>query len=271
MRTSFNHYFVLLACCTALVLTGCEYSQNPSLSKEAEMTAADASASPETNEKQEPAKAPVSLVIKNAEVRFQVKDLQGSTQRIEQTVRQADALLTNTSQTSTGDEQQTDFVIRVRPAQFSRLLDQLQKESVKLDYRNLSSDDVGLEYVDVQARIQAKRKVEERYLALLAQAKDLKEIFEVEQQIQAVREEIESAEARLRYLKDQTSYSTIRLSIYQLVPMSFTERIGLGTRLYNAIGTGWEFFLTLVVGLCYLWPAWVLMGGFWALRKKGLV
>ncbi|AMM51949.1 hypothetical protein TH61_13225 [Rufibacter sp. DG15C] len=108
-------------------------------------------------------------------------------------------------------------------------------------------------------------------MALLTQANTIKEILEVEQYLDSIREEIESAEARLRFLKDQTAYSTIRLSIYQVVPMSFSERIGLGTRFYNAFGTGWQLFLSLLVGLCYIWPLWLVLAGILFLRRKGLV
>ncbi|AMM51950.1 hypothetical protein TH61_13230 [Rufibacter sp. DG15C] len=136
----------------------CESSQNSAVSSKPEVAATDAAAPTKDDESTSNSeKTPSQLVIKEADVRFQVKDMVASTQRIEAAVKQANALVSNTSQNSQEDELSTDFVIRVQPNQFQPLLDQLQKESVKLDFKNLGSDNVAMEYVDVQARIKAKR------------------------------------------------------------------------------------------------------------------
>ncbi|MFB9862504.1 DUF4349 domain-containing protein [Rufibacter immobilis] len=270
MRTNYQTFLFGGLLLLVFFFGGCSGKQEMSTPNEvaAAAPASDAAAPEVAQNEAAPAK---QMLIKDAQVKFQVKDLAHSTQRIENAVKKHNAILANTSQQQAQDEQVMNFEIRVKPEQFTTLLEELEKESVKLEYRNLASEDVAVEYVDVQARLKAKRAVEQRYLALLNQAKNINDILEVEQYLLKVREEIESADARLHYLQNQTAYSTIKLEIYQLVPLSFTERIGLGTRFYNALGTGWQMFLSLLVGLCYLWPLLLFGLGFYLLRRRRLI
>ncbi|WP_192821247.1 DUF4349 domain-containing protein [Rufibacter sp. LB8] len=247
-------------------LMGCSAKEEPFTT---ESTDAAASTDAKSEEASEP--NPEKKIIKNASVRFQVQNMETSTQRIEQAAKKHQALITNTAQNIAGDEQTTDFEIRVQPQQFLTLLEELQKQSTKLDYRTLSTDDVTLEVVDVAARIKAKKLTEERFISLLKEAKSIEEIMKVEYELQRIREDIERADARLRHMSDQTSYSTIKLSIYQIVPLSFSERVGLGSRFYNAFGTGWQLFISLLVGVCYLWPIVLILIGVWLARRSKLV
>ncbi|WP_066831479.1 DUF4349 domain-containing protein [Rufibacter ruber] len=252
------------------LLSGCAAPQEEgtmTAQKEAAETGA-ASVNPAAPTAANPEK---QMLIKNAQVKFQVEDLASSTQRIEATVKNADAILVSTFQHQQQDQLAMSFKIKVKPDQFSALLEQLEQESIKLDHRKLGAEDVAMEYIDVQARLVAKRAVEQRYLTLLKQANSIQEVLDVEQQLKSIREEIESADARLKHLQRQTAYSTIELEVYQIVPMSFSERSGLGVRLYNALGTGWQMFITLVVGVCYLWPLLLILAGFWFLRRRRLI
>jgi hypothetical protein len=96
--------------------------------------------------------------------------------------------------------------------------------------------------------------------------------MEMEQYIRRLEEEIESAEGRLRYLDNQTAYSTLELELS-------TERIAepardsFWARSKRAMAAGWHGLVTLFVGLLYLWPL-LLIGavvGFvlrWHIRKN---
>ncbi|ALJ00246.1 DUF4349 domain-containing protein [Rufibacter tibetensis] len=267
MKTTFSYFSLFLFCTSTLLFSRCSTSPEAltesaeSIKAVADQRVTPAKATPETREH----------VIRQAEVRFQVKDLSSSTQRVENLVEEMGATLTNTTQHQSEDTKTTDFVIRVQPEKFASLLRQMQKESIHLEQRTISTEDVALEYVDLEARKKAKLAVEQRFLGLLKEAKNITQILEVERQIQAVREEIESTEARLRYLQNQTAYSTIRLSMYQIVPATAPEGPSFFTRLLEAMNTGWQLWLSLVVGLFYIWPVWLAgLGIMIYLRKRNM-
>ncbi len=79
---------------------------------------------------------------------------------------------------------------------------------------NQSASDVTEEFVDLEARITNKKKLEARIIELLEQRDDeIKNVLEVERELARVREEIERMEGRLRYLKDQTSLTTVTITV----------------------------------------------------------
>ena len=96
-----------------------------------------------------------------------------------------------------------------------------------------NASDVTEEFVDVEARIKNKRKLEARILELLDRREDkIQHVIEVERELARVREEIERMEGRMRYLKDKTSLTTITITVREqrdYVPEqapTFTNRIG---------------------------------------------
>ena len=77
-----------------------------------------------------------------------------------------------------------------------------------------NASDVTEEFVDVEARIKNKRKLEARILELLDRREDkIQHVIEVERELARVREEIERMEGRMRYLRDKTSLTTITITV----------------------------------------------------------
>ena len=63
----------------------------------------------------------------------------------------------------------------------------------------ISTEDVTGEVVDTRARMEAKKQMRDRYLALLKQARNMKEILEVQTEINTIQEDIESASGRVGF------------------------------------------------------------------------
>ena len=85
-----------------------------------------------------------------------------------------------------------------------------------VEEKDETATDVTAEFVDVEARLASRRKLETRLLELLEdRAAELKDVLETERELARVREEIETAEGRLRYLSNQTAFSTVTLNVRQ--------------------------------------------------------
>jgi uncharacterized protein DUF4349 len=79
---------------------------------------------------------------------------------------------------------------------------------------NVQVQDVGEEYTDATARVRSKRQVEARLLELLrTRVGKLSDVVELEQALETVREEIETTEGRLRYLRNQVGLSTMTVTL----------------------------------------------------------
>jgi hypothetical protein len=148
---------------------------------------------------------------------------------------------------------ENNFVFRVPSQNLDALVNKLAEQSIYLDYKNISTEDVTTEFVDISARLKTKKAVEQRYLDLLKQAKNVKDIIEVENQLRQIREEIESTQARINYINQQVSYSTITLQVYENSSRQTGDHNFL-VRILNALRNGWDLMLSFLVGVLYIWP-----------------
>lgn len=198
-------------------------------------------------------------IIRTANVRFQVADFKTATAAINRIVPQHRAELLSANETREEGNLKSNLVIKVPPPQFEPLLNELVEQSLYLDAKNIAAEDVTTEYIDVAARLKAKKAVEARYLDLLQRAKTVKDIITVEEQLRQIREEIESSEARLLYINRQTTYSTIHLEYYQTLTATSSPETSFAVRMRNALRGGWDLILALFVGLLYLWPLFLII------------
>lgn len=137
--------------------------------------------------------------------------------------------------------------------------------------KTLGEEDVTLQYVDIESRLEALRVEQERLLALLEKAQDLESIILLEQRLSEVRYSIESATAKLRTYDDKITYSTVRINVSEVlrvndpVPETVWQRISVGwsDTIYDiAMGTQ-DFLVWFVINLPYL--------AFWAAVIAGVV
>ena len=77
-------------------------------------------------------------------------------------------------------------------------------------------DDVTLQYVDTESHVKALETEQERLLALLETADNLKDILTLEERLTQVRYELERYASRLRTLDNQITYATINLSVTEV-------------------------------------------------------
>ncbi len=198
-------------------------------------------------------------LIRRAEVRLRVDDYAEAREDVGTLVDQFDGYIGDEAEQRYPSRIENTLTIRIDAARFDSLMAALLEVGDEIDFRNVTTEDVTRQYVDLEARLNARRAVEERYKAILSQADDIEEILAVEQRLAQTREEIESAEGQLRFLSNQVSLSTITLTLFEesntglIAGPSFIGRIG------DAIGTGWDAVLEMLIAIVALWPLWVLI------------
>ena len=97
--------------------------------------------------------------------------------------------------------------------------------------RNLSREDITLQYVATSGRVTALETEEARLLELLAQAETMADLLEIEARLTDVRYELENYASQLRIYDNQIDYATIYLyidEVQEYTPVeepTFLERI----------------------------------------------
>jgi hypothetical protein len=133
------------------------------------------------------------------------------------------------NQSGTGDNKSTVVTIRVPNDRFNSVLSQIKSiEGVDLQSAQVTGEDKTDQFIDLDARLKAKRDEESRYLALLAKADTVDEILKVDQVLSTVRAQIEQLQGQLNALKNRSAMATITASV-STVPI-----------LTNPIDTAWQ-------------------------------
>ncbi len=201
-------------------------------------------------------------IIRRARLEVETSDLERSNGRVGELVAAYGAQIDAEDHSRYGQRLQTRWTLRVDPQYFDTLVYQLGQMGT-LREKNISADDVTRQYVDLEARLTAKRAAEKRYRELIRQAQNVQEVLSVEAELRKLIEEVEATEAQLRSLRDQVKRSTIDLMLFQPLarpveaPASFARRMG------RAFSGGWALLQDLFVGFISLWPVWLVLAGLW--------
>lgn len=150
-------------------------------------------------------------------------------------------------------------VVRVPAAQFDATVEEIRKLGGRVLQDKRTGQDVTEEYIDLQARLQAKRALEAQFLEIMKQANEVSEALEVQRQLAEVRSEIEQIEGRRRFLENQSNLSTIRVTI--IPPVQFIGRTGgIKEAFRDGFGAAMLIFLGLVRVVVASLPILILIG-----------
>lgn len=200
-------------------------------------------------------------IIKEGQIGLKVNDLEKSKKHIDELVMQNHGYYQKEGYDNKETELKYELKIRIPADAFDNFVAFIGTEGDKVLYKNINAHDVTEEYIDITTRLENKKAYLNRYQALLRQAKDMKDILEIEEKIRALEEEIESTTGRIRYIDDQVSFSTLYLTITKEIPYKYvpTEEPGFGERLKESASDGWKNLIDLLLYLIEIWPLYLIL------------
>lgn len=157
---------------------------------------------------------------------------------------------TNSAATvNVNNKKQGSVTIRVPSDKFDALIADISQTG-KVMNQNISGNDVTEEFMDADARLKTQRELESRLLKLLSEkTAKLTDVVEVETKLAGVRENIERIEGRIKFLKDQTAYSTLTVSVYEPSLLVTSTGGGFFYELGESIKKGLEGFTKVTTGI----------------------
>ncbi len=204
-------------------------------------------------------------VISNASLTIEVE--RGTFQaKFDQAMLLADTYggyIISSNSTASGDETQArsgTIAVRVPEQAFAQALAAAGKLG-NVKSRQIETQDVTEEYVDLQARLANAQAQEKAFLALMDRAKTVDEILQVRQVLSQTQQEIEQLKGRLRFLDEHTSYSTLVLSLYETgVEVASTNGWGVIQALKDAVHAFVDSSTGILVGFAGVLPGLILLG-----------
>ena len=254
--------FIVLGVCSVFV-TACGNSEyeDSSAAPRTQMAPAGAASTADLASEMESEEIEVTqsrMMIYTADLRLRVRSVDSSHTRIMALLSRYNAYMTSDNRTSYSGQIENSLTIRVTQAQFNSLLERVLKEAVYIDKKEINASDVTQEFVDLEARLKSRQLAEEQYREILKRATKISDILEVQKHLNEIRETIEAAQGRMKYLQSQAAYSTINIVLYETEKAVAPPEETFAGRLSAALSTGWGGLQTLVIGLLSIWPFWIL-------------
>ena len=194
--------------------------------------------------------------IKTANIRFRVKDLLESTKRIEAIVEQYDGFISGMNQSTSNYSLDNKMTLRIPAEALEKFLAEIEQESTYTHHKRIQVQDITEEFVDKTNRLNTKKEVRDRYIAILRdKAQTVKDVLNAEEKIRVIQEEIESIEGRLKYLNNQTTLSTVHIDMYQKTNYNpVSNEASFFTKVVDGFMNGWELIQMICIGLVTIWP-----------------
>ncbi|HVW59051.1 MAG TPA: DUF4349 domain-containing protein [Puia sp.] len=195
-------------------------------------------------------------IVKTADLSIEVPHFSAYTDRLHQQVRATGGYIAQEELQESAYKIGNTVTIKVPVDRFDGTVLQLAGDSDKLVSKKITAEDVTMQIVDTKSRLETKREVRQRYLDLLKQAHSMKDILQVQDEINNLQEEMDGAAGRIAYLGHAAAYSTIHLNFYQVLDPAAknTGEPSFFRKLKEAFRDGWYWLSSAIIGMVGLWP-----------------
>lgn len=255
-----------------LALTACEAKRETVL----EAPATESAAPTPTAEPAAPAAAPDALaqpdaraVIYHGELNMAVDDFEQASAGIHRLLQQHHVLLSKAHETRADGQHRQEMTLKIRPAEFVSFVAALSQLG-HVENKDLASADVTDDVLEAATAFSTKQTAASQAQAQLAHATTPAEISRLEEQARLLRQEQETAQARLRQLGAESNWASLTLTYFQVLPTPTpaSPMPDFLPRFLTSFYWGWSLVLGLLVVLANVWPLLVLAGaGWWGWRR----
>src|SRR5690554_3125 len=198
-------------------------------------------------------------IIKHGRLQFETTNLDQTSQQIYDAAKKLKARIQSDREEKEYNTVYRDITLRVLNENFEQLVNEVSAGVGYFDHKNIFSQDVTEQYIDLEARLKAKKELENRYLELLKKANKISEILEIEIELVIIREEIESRQGQLNYLKNRVAMSTLEVRFYKQTSETGVT-VSYGSKMWHSVKSGFELISGFFLGVLHIWPFLLLFG-----------
>lgn len=209
-------------------------------------------------------------IIKQGDLRFETNDLEKTYNQIRSAVKKYNATVQKDTEGKDYESLFRNITVRVPNQNFDVFIADISKGVGYFDKKEISSQDVTEDYIDIDSRVKTKKVLEGRYLELLKKATKVSEMLEIEKKLSEIREEIEAKEGQLKYMQNRVSMSTVTIAFYKTIAAESGVTVSYGTKIGNAIKSGFNGISSFLIGLLQIWPFIIILVGLFLLIRKRL-
>lgn len=192
-------------------------------------------------------------IIHRAELQLNVKNLENIQLMIEKKVSEYGGYIVESNVHRESEESiSARLTVRIPEQHFQKFLTDAEGEAAEVLNRNVTGEDVTEQYIDLESRVKSKRTVEERLLEFMGKAEKTEDLLKISSDLSNVQEEIELIVGKMKYLENQTSFSTIEIAMYEnsvIVPGLDSKNLDTWEKTKKQLATSTNFIFAAGSGL----------------------
>ena len=194
-------------------------------------------------------------LIKNGYISFETTDIKTSRSMLGTLITKYEAYISSEDESSSNSRIEINLTVKIPKDNFDSFLAEIENAEKGISSKNIDIQDVTEEFVDITARLAVKKETEQTYLRLLSTAKTVRDVLDIQDQIQNLRSEIEGIEGRLKYLEKAVAYSTLNMRMYQFVAKAnyLPPRVSFFRRAFASLKQGINIFAEVIIAVLNVW------------------
>jgi len=157
------------------------------------------------------------MIIWTGDVSLIVKDAEASLEEVEAIAKDLGGYVVNSSSWYQEEQLRARLTIRVPAGEFDTAMARLKDLAIKVESRNVSTQDVTEEYTDLGSRLRNLEATETELLELLTEVRErtrkAEDVLAVHRELSNIRGQIEQVKGRMQYLEKMTAMATINIEL----------------------------------------------------------
>lgn len=192
-------------------------------------------------------------LIKTGNINLEIENLSESILKVEEWISSYGGYISNSS----NSEKNAWFNIKIPSSKFDDAMNSACSLGKVLNHSE-NTEDVSEQYYDLESRLQNKKTMKSKLEGYLSNAKDIKDLLEIERELNSVISDIDSMEGRLKRLSNQVEYSTITINLQ--LPSNHSENGFIFPDLKNGFSNFLSNFLNFLIGFVKVFFLVILCG-----------
>ncbi|WP_052948852.1 DUF4349 domain-containing protein [Mesobacillus campisalis] len=188
-------------------------------------------------------------VIYTAEIHLEVKDIGKAQKEFEGKASAYGGYIVESNANAHENQRSGTMTFRVPQEHFSSFISDAENAAARVANRHVSGQDVTEEYVDLEARLRSKKAVEGRLLKFMEDAEKTEDLLKISSDLSAVQEQIEQLQGRIKYLQNQTSYSTVTIFMEESPHVMAKSDLNLWQKIEKQFAVNINVLLSIMSGL----------------------
>ena len=152
-------------------------------------------------------------IISTGFISLEVEDVESSIDEVRAIAEGLGGFVQQLSSSGDDDRMRANITIRVPQEQFFAALE-LIRPLGEVTSRNVGTEDVSEQFIDLDARLKSALRKEQSLLSLLGRSETVSDILTIERELERVRSDIERIQGQLGFLERRVALATIAVALF---------------------------------------------------------